>query len=155
MRFWPFLLLLLAQALAQSAELLPLGPETQGATRQEILAGRGSWSFPVALRYDTSGLSSGTYEVLLELVPAGPPGVSLTAYLTPGLLERLSGSGSLGALQVSGRTSWGSGFRPLLRGIGAGVVGRLELVLDLEAQAPGPLPPGYLFLQATVLIRAQ
>ncbi len=151
---WSLLVpILLGLAWAQSLALVPTSGETRMAALQEILTGRGSWGFTLDLRYDATGLSS-TYRVLLELVPAGPAGVSLAAYVTPGTPRLLAGSGSPGTLRTTGRTLWGAGFRELLGDVGP-VRGQLPLTLELSALAPGPLLPGYYFLQVTALILPQ
>jgi len=139
--------------LAQSVRLEPTSWETQGAGWEQILSGRGSWTFTADLVYQTPG--SGAFRILLELVTAGPAGANLSASVTPGTPQRLSGTGALGTLAVSGPTLWPSGFHPLIQGIDPGVGGRLPLELTLSASAPGPLPPGYYFLQATVLLMPQ
>ncbi len=83
-RSWmAFLLALQGLALAQALEIVPLSGETRMAALEEVRRGQGLWSFTAHLVYDTLG-RSGTYRVLVELVPAGPSGASLAAYLTPG-----------------------------------------------------------------------
>jgi hypothetical protein len=82
------LLLGLWPVLAQSVRLEVTSWETQGA----------SWE-----------------QILLELVTAGPAGANLSASVTPGTPQRLSGTGALGTLAVSGPTLWPSGFHPLIR----------------------------------------
>ncbi|MEN2983099.1 MAG: hypothetical protein ABDH20_11545 [Thermus sp.] len=80
-------------------------------------------------------------------------GLGLRAYLTPGTPVRVSGTWALGTLALSGRTPVASpGFQTLLHGA-RDVQGRLPLTLaNLEALGPGPLLPGYLFLQVNLII---
>jgi len=147
-----FLLALQGLALAQALEIVPLSGETRMAALEEVRRGQGLWSFTAHLVYDTLG-RSGTYRVLVELVPAGPSGASLAAYLTPGTPQVLQGSGP-GTLGVGGRTRWPPGFQTLLQGVGS-VRASLPLTLELEARASGLLPPGYYFLQVTAVILPQ
>lgn len=147
-----FLLALQGLALAQTLDIVPLSGETRMAALEEVRRGSGLWSFAAHLAYDTLG-TSGAYRILVELVPAGPPGVSLAAYLTPGTPQVLMGSGP-GTLRASGRTLWPRGFQPLLEGVGA-VRARLPLTLELEARASGPLLPGYYFLHVAATLLPQ
>lgn len=153
MRWSVLVSIFLGLAWAQSLVLVPTSGETRAAALREVLTGRGSWSFTLDLRYDATGLS-GAYRVLLELVPAGPAGASLAAYVTPGTPRLLAGSGSPGTLRATGRVLWGAGFRELLGDVGP-VRAQLPLTVELSAQASGPLPPGYYFLQVTAAILPQ
>lgn len=149
-RRWISLILgMLGPVLAQSVSLEPVGSPTLAATWNQILSGQGTWTFQARLRYVAP--SSGSYKVLVQGVPAGTAGLGLTAYLTPGTPTRLSGNGSLGTLALSGRTPMTGGYQVLIQGA-TGVEALLPLTLELSASGSGPLPPGYLFLQVTVLI---
>ncbi|WP_105318171.1 hypothetical protein [Thermus tenuipuniceus] len=143
------LALVLGDALAQSVELVSLSSETRAATWSQTLQGQGLWTYQAELRY--AAPASGTYKVLVQVVPAGAHGLTLRGYLTPGTPTRVSGSGALGSLAFTGRTLMPSTYQTLLQGVG-NVQGHLPLTLELEAQAQGPLPPGYLFLQVNVVM---
>ncbi|WP_167764600.1 hypothetical protein [Thermus tengchongensis] len=136
-------------ALAQQVELVPLSPETLAATWSQTVQGQGLWAYQAELRY--AAPPSGTYKVLVQVVPAGAHGLTLRGYLTPGTPTRVSGSGSPGTLALTGRTLMPPTYQTLLQGV-ANAQGRLALTLELEAAAQGPLPPGYLFLQVNVVM---
>ncbi|MFN3369586.1 MAG: hypothetical protein ACK4ZX_09370 [Thermus sp.] len=149
MRRFPWALpWLLGLALAQGVALETVGSSTLAATWDQVLTGRGTWAFQAHLRYTAP---PGNHKVLVQAVPSGGAGLELKAYLTPGTPVVLSGSGTPGNLLLPGRTLLPSGFLTLVQGA-SGVTVRLPLTLELEAQGPGPLPPGYLFLQVTVVI---
>lgn len=150
MRIAVSLLVLLLPAFAQWVELRPTSPTTLNATPPQILSGRGAWAFEAEVVYRAP--SGANHKVLVQLVPSGPMGLGLRAYLTPGTPVRVSGTGPLGTLALSGRTPVASpGFWTLLQGA-RDVWGRLPLTLELEALGPGPLSPGYLFLQVNLVI---